>query len=222
METFSALLALCVGNSPVTGEFPVQRPVTGSFGVFFDLSLNKRLSKYSWGWWFETLSRSLCRHCNGAKYGVCFVDPSSDWYSAWVLILFKQYLVMMDRVITALIWWEPPVHQSHIIQWRHNDHDSVSNHQPHGCLLNRLFRRRSKKTSKLRVTGLCVGNSPGPVNSPHKGPVTQRIFPFDDVIMKWWPGMSAVTGYVIWYVVQSAIWGLRKLTAFCRLQNAFT
>ena len=47
------------------------------------------------------------------------------------------------------------------LRWRHNGHDSVSNHQPHGCLLNRLFRRRSKKTSKFRVTGLCVGNSPG-------------------------------------------------------------
>ena len=69
------------------------------------------------------------------------------------------------------------------LQWRHLDHDSVSNHQPHDCLLNRLFRRRSKKTSKLRVTGLCVGNSPGPVNSPHKGPVTRKMFPFDDVIM---------------------------------------
>ena len=45
--------------------------------------------------------------------------------------------------------------------WRHNGRGSVSNHQPRDCLLNRLFRRRSKKTSKLRVTGLCVGNSPG-------------------------------------------------------------
>ena len=71
------------------------------------------------------------------------------------------------------------------LQWRHNDHDSVSNHQPHGCLLNRLFGRRSKKTSKLRVTGLCAGNSPGPVNSPHKGPVTRKMFPFGDVIMLW-------------------------------------
>ena len=69
------------------------------------------------------------------------------------------------------------------LQWRYNDHDGVSNHQPHGCLLNRLFRRRSKKTSKLRVTGLCVGNSPGPVNSPHKGPVTRKMFPFDVVII---------------------------------------
>ena len=69
------------------------------------------------------------------------------------------------------------------LRWRQNDHDGVSNHQPHGCLLNRLFGRRSKKTSKLRVTGLCAGNSPGPVNSPHKGPVTRKMFPFDDVIM---------------------------------------
>ena len=69
------------------------------------------------------------------------------------------------------------------LHWRHNDHDDVSNHQPHGCLLNCLFRHRSKKTSKLCITGLCAGNSPGPVNSPHKGPVERKMFPFDDVIM---------------------------------------
>ena len=64
METFSALQALCAGISPVPGEFPAQRPVTRSFDVFFDLRPNKRLSKQSWGWWFETLSCSLWRHCN--------------------------------------------------------------------------------------------------------------------------------------------------------------
>ena len=69
------------------------------------------------------------------------------------------------------------------LRWRHNELDGVSDHQPHGCELNRLFRRWSKKTSKLRVTGLCVGNSPVPVNSPHKGPVTRNMLPFDDVIM---------------------------------------
>ena len=63
METFSALLAICAGNSPVTGKFPAQRPVTRSFDIFFDLPLNKRLSKQSWSWWFETLSRPLWRHC---------------------------------------------------------------------------------------------------------------------------------------------------------------
>ena len=65
METFSALLALCTGNSPVTGEFPAQRPVTRSFDVFFDLHRNKRLNKQSRRWCFETPSRSLWRHCNG-------------------------------------------------------------------------------------------------------------------------------------------------------------
>ena len=64
MKTFSAWLAICPGNSPVTGEIRAQRPVTRSFDVFFDLRLNKRLSKQSWGWWFESPSRSLWRHCN--------------------------------------------------------------------------------------------------------------------------------------------------------------
>ena len=65
MEAFSAQLAICAGNSPVPGEFPAQRPVTRSFDVFFDLRLNKWLCKQSWGWWFETLSCPLWRHCNG-------------------------------------------------------------------------------------------------------------------------------------------------------------
>ena len=59
METFSALLAVCAGNSLLTGEFPSQRPVTRSIDVFFGLRLNERLSKQSWGWWFETPSHSF-------------------------------------------------------------------------------------------------------------------------------------------------------------------
>ena len=71
MGTFSALLAICAGNSPVPGEFPTQRPMTRSFDVLFDLRLNKRLSKQSWGWCFETLSRPLWRHCNEeCKYAI--------------------------------------------------------------------------------------------------------------------------------------------------------
>ena len=64
MEIFSALLAHCAGNSPITSEFPSQRPVTRSFDVFFDLRLNKRLSKQSRDWWLETPSRPLWRHSN--------------------------------------------------------------------------------------------------------------------------------------------------------------
>ena len=68
METFYALLAHCAGNSPVPGEFPTQRPVTRSFGVFFDLRLNKRLSKQAWCWWFLTPSRPLWCHRNGYSH----------------------------------------------------------------------------------------------------------------------------------------------------------
>ena len=64
MKTFSALLAIGAGNSPVPGEFPAQRPVTQNFNVFIDLRLIKRLSKQSRGWWFETLLCPLWRHCN--------------------------------------------------------------------------------------------------------------------------------------------------------------
>ena len=58
MEIYSALLAICAGNSPVSGEFPPQRPVTQSFDIFFDLRLNKRLSKQWWSWWFEARYRA--------------------------------------------------------------------------------------------------------------------------------------------------------------------
>ena len=66
METFSALLAICAGNSPVTGEFHAQRPVTRSFDVFFDLHLHERSWKQSQGWWFEMPSLPLWHHSNGS------------------------------------------------------------------------------------------------------------------------------------------------------------
>ena len=72
METFSALLALCAGNSPVTGEFSAQRPLTRSFDDFFDLRPNKRFSKQSWSWRFETPLLSLWRHWNDSTYWLRF------------------------------------------------------------------------------------------------------------------------------------------------------
>ena len=58
-------ISLCAGNSPIIGEFPSQRPVTRTFDVFFDLRLNKWLSKQSWDWWFGMPLRSLWCRCNG-------------------------------------------------------------------------------------------------------------------------------------------------------------
>ena len=68
METVSASLASYAGNSPVTGEFPSQSTMTQSFDIFFDLRLNKRLSKQPWGWWYETLSLPLWRRRNVVDY----------------------------------------------------------------------------------------------------------------------------------------------------------
>ena len=96
METFSALLALCVGNSPVTGEFPSQWPVTRSFHVYFDLRLNKRLSKQLWGWWFVTPSGPLWCHCNSSSfYGTnnCWFPLARKWPTwkwTWIWIPYGK------------------------------------------------------------------------------------------------------------------------------------
>ena len=78
-----------------------------------------------------------------------------QWRSLRQFVLFS-YLPMyfLQNYQNTVLW-----HMS--LPWRHNGRDGVSNHQPHDCLLNRLCGRRSKKTSKLRVTGHCAGNSPG-------------------------------------------------------------
>ena len=88
METFFALLAICAGNSPVPGEFHTQRPVTRSFDVPFDLRLNKRLSKQPWGWWFETPSWSLRRHCNGIadKEVQYLITPPNKTHGKYIYI----------------------------------------------------------------------------------------------------------------------------------------
>ena len=86
---------------------------------------------------------------------------TSSWYKTWTWSSLRfgmswlsagTILTMMLNVFAAK--------RRHFITWRHNERDGISNQQPHDCLLNYLFRRRSKKTSKFRVTGLCEGNSP--------------------------------------------------------------
>ena len=93
METFSALLAICAGNSPVPGEFPTQRPVTRSFGVYLDLRPNQRLSKQSWGWWFETASRPLWRHRN--IYICLYFHPQG-----WAYKIIQTY-----NIFTSNLTW---------------------------------------------------------------------------------------------------------------------
>ena len=101
--------------------------------------------------------------CNSSLLKTRFISPT----------LFKidnAYLVRVRCDIYAFS----------ALQWRHNGRDTVSNHQPHDCLLNRLFRRRSKKTLKLRVTGLCAGNSPG------TGEFPAQLAGYAENVSIWW------------------------------------
>ena len=93
----------------------------------------------------------------------------------------KQAQLRSNGLYWQRIWWPTRPHQTvSSLQWRHNGGDSVSNHQPHDCLLNRLFRSRSKKTSKLRVTGLCMGNSPG------TGEFPAQMASYAENVSIWW------------------------------------
>ena len=126
---------------------------------------------------------------------VCFILIISTWYT-------QQYSLPGEQVERSAVgdrnrqlWHDVALYPDEIqyiirlphthgaLQWRYNERDGVSNHQPHERLLNRLFWRRSKKTSKLHVTGLCAGNSQVTGEFPAQSPVTQKMFPFDDVIM---------------------------------------
>ena len=124
METFSALLALCSGNSPVPGEFLIQRPVTRSFDVLFHLCLNKRLSKQSRGWWFETPSRSLWRHFNAMT---------------WELNKFWIYYRDVTRTLRRLKSPATELFVQHIV--RHNTKENIK--APLCCSIVRVIHRWS-------------------------------------------------------------------------------
>ena len=140
------------------------------------------------------------------------VSPLLTHWRYCSLALSPRYVHLPHNAVHQSLWWlDVPdtciIDISYVLfmciniltlQYGHNNHDGVSNRH-HGCLLNRLFRRRSKKTSKLRVTGLCVGKS---------RPVTRKMFPFDDVIMNTLGCMNItmrnltliVHSRVMWYI----------------------
>ena len=95
-------------------------------------------------------------------------------------------LVGLNKLLNKHLhwWWSRPIpyHSCDItpLLWCHNGRDGVSNHQPHDCLLNRLFRPRSKQTSKLRVAGLCAGNSPG------TGEFPTQMASYAENVSNWW------------------------------------
>ena len=92
----------------------------------------------------------------------------------------KPHITCQDNIVNPDIHVLKRKKMRSSLRWRHNDRDGVSNHQPHECLLNRLFRRRLKKISKFRVTGLCAGNS-----SVTGGFPAQRVNNAENVSI-WW------------------------------------
>ena len=151
MKTFSTLLALS-GNSPVT-----TKTSDADLWCFLWSAPEQTVSKVN-----NRDAGDLRRHC--AHYDVIVMNwrVSDNLLLVWSVVsstnahnsaLRCRFMLGLDY----MTW-----HQYLLsLRWRHNGRDSVSNHQPHNCLLNRLFRCRSKKTLKLRVTCLCAGNSPG-------------------------------------------------------------
>ena len=183
METFSALRVICAGNhrSPVNSLHKGQW--RGALMFFL-------ICVWINGWVNNREADDLRRY--RAHYDV--------------IVMFGGHDYLEPHIATAAL--PRPMFRkilSNALQWRHNEHDCVSNHQPHDCLLKRLIRRRSKKTSKLRVTGLCEGNSPG---STGEFPA-QRASNVENVSIWWrhhdpwcniWGSMYSAAPFILWWL----------------------
>ena len=97
-----------------------------------------------------------------------------EGHLSYIVITAAAYYPDMKiaRTSAVLVLTEFSHHYNNV---RHNERDGISNHEPHDCLLNRLFKAQVKETSNLRVTGLCGGIHRWPVNNPHKEPVTRNM-----------------------------------------------
>ena len=135
---------------------------------------------------FASLTSLMASQVTTSRMQQCF-NVLIDIYHE-LLLLFYWCILLEIKLTTTKI--------DNALRWRHNDHAGVSNHQPPGCLLNRLFRRKSKKTSKLRVTGLCAGNSPG------TGEFSAQMASYAENVSIWWrhhgtdfyPNLDAIWG----------------------------
>ena len=158
-----------MGNSPVTGEFPIQRPVTRSFDVFFDLRLNKRLSKQWWGWWLETPSRPSWRYCNvmprinilsiSYKTALEWIPKDiADASSTLVQVVVRQQAITWTTV-DQVLWRHlalgavTNVRHSELVQW------DRSNWWPMFCIWH--FHMRSQEWKHcIQISSCPLGNKP--------------------------------------------------------------
>ena len=175
---YSCILQNCINRTlpyVISQEIEMYNIRHGKRKICSHLGDSMCMEYTCWKMEFVTLIYWSC-HCNNQSKKELRIFFNRQWYPHCY-----HSIVMQSQENSVCLICLCTLH------WRHNGRDSVSNHQPHNCLLNRLFRRRSKKTSQLPVTGLCEwGIHRWPVNSPHKWPVTRKMFPFDDVIMYTW------------------------------------
>ena len=134
-------------------------------------------------WTNAELSKVICGICSETTLFKLLLNQLPIKHDSWHIRPIRTILCFAVFCYGYVLNNLMHIFHDYVITVTSNGHDGVSNHQPRHCLFIRLFRRRSKKTLKLRVTGLCAGNSPWPVNSPHKWPVTLKMFPFVVVIM---------------------------------------
>ena len=130
METIFALLALFTGNSPITGEFPSERPVTRSFDVSFDLRLNKRLSKQPRCRWFETPPRPLWRQCNISTFSqydqqrVSIASFILFYILLFILSCLSWFIFLLSMICTRSLFTKKTpsyMYRYHIINLRQSD-----------------------------------------------------------------------------------------------------
>ena len=165
----STLLAICVGNSPAPGEFPAQRPVTRSFDVFFDLRLNKRLSKQSWGWWFETLSRLLWRHCNGSWISLITLPYQRSTHVCDCFYSYIQLLLVLSMKY---------VHETWVHDMNDNIHVDIAIYEQSVIFfqLNGILHMMTLQMRRFSaLLALFAGNSPVICEFPAQRPVTRSF-----------------------------------------------
>ena len=147
----------------------------------------------------------MWRHCNGYLN----LPGIIEYYVVFLWHLFESVYILQAATSDGFIIFT--------LQWRHNEHNDVSNHRRLDCLLNCLLRHRSKNTLWLRVTGFREGNPPVTSGFPSQRPVTRRMFPFDDVIMinTYWSTLHqySVPLSYLWAHYSLTHWGRDKIAA---------
>ena len=152
-------------------------------------------------------------------YGIEILIKLLCQLSSMRVLVNKATFIYCGIVNRTLEWTHGPYQ---LLSYYNDVIMGVSNHQPQDCLLNRLFRCRSKKTSKFRVTELGWGIHQWQVNSPHKGPVMQKMFPFDDVIMNQWVLYEHKWYHVITVFI-AAVWYIKsKATYSSKIDFSYT